>query len=271
MRVKLVDWLIEVQDEYKLQNETLHLAVAYVDRFLSEMSVSRPKLQLLGTTSMFLAAKFEEIYPPDADEFAYVTADTYTRSEVLMMERLMLGHFKCTLSVPTTLQFLNIFHEQSNLSDDAKFLSFYFSELALLEEAYLQYPPSIRAAAAISLAVCTVHHAHNSDVDNANAKAIGETLLLSKYPVCDSVPSPRVVFSSTILCCIKDKLQKVFDCAQELAKSHLAEANESNRHFVYEKYSLTKQRSVTTFDPLLANETTQSSLTWETVMSLWVT
>ena len=48
MRIKLIDWLVEVQDEYKLHNETLYLAVAFVDRFLSEMSVTRAKLQLLG-------------------------------------------------------------------------------------------------------------------------------------------------------------------------------------------------------------------------------
>ena len=48
MRTKLVDWLFEVRDEYKLQKETLYLAVSYVDRFLSTMFVSRSKLQLLG-------------------------------------------------------------------------------------------------------------------------------------------------------------------------------------------------------------------------------
>ena len=48
MRIKLIDWLIEVQEEYKLNNETLYLAVTFVDRFLSEMSVTRNKLQLLG-------------------------------------------------------------------------------------------------------------------------------------------------------------------------------------------------------------------------------
>jgi len=57
---------------------------------------------------MFLAAKFEEIYPPDADEFAYVTADTYSRSEVLLMERLILRVFDCTLSTPTTYQYITL-------------------------------------------------------------------------------------------------------------------------------------------------------------------
>ena len=32
MRQILVDWLVEVSEEYKLQTETLYLAVSYIDR-----------------------------------------------------------------------------------------------------------------------------------------------------------------------------------------------------------------------------------------------
>lgn len=56
MRNTMVDWLVGVSDEYKLQRETLFLAVNYVDRFLSKIEVSRKQLQLLGTASLFLAA-----------------------------------------------------------------------------------------------------------------------------------------------------------------------------------------------------------------------
>ena len=56
MRSILVDWLVEVGEEYKLQNETLYLAVNYIDRFLSIMAVERDKLQLVGTACMFIAA-----------------------------------------------------------------------------------------------------------------------------------------------------------------------------------------------------------------------
>lgn len=56
MRTILVDWLVEVGEEYRLHNETLYLAVSYVDRFLSFMSVVRAKLQLVGTAAMFIAA-----------------------------------------------------------------------------------------------------------------------------------------------------------------------------------------------------------------------
>ena len=56
MRAILIDWLSEVADEYKLYSETFHLAVNFIDRFLSRMSVTKSKFQLIGTTALYLAA-----------------------------------------------------------------------------------------------------------------------------------------------------------------------------------------------------------------------
>jgi len=82
MRAILVDWLVEVAEEYKLLPQTLYLTINYIDRFLSVMSVLRGKLQLVGTTCMLVAAKFEEIYPPDVSDFVFITDDTYTTKQV---------------------------------------------------------------------------------------------------------------------------------------------------------------------------------------------
>ena len=82
MRSILVDWLVEVSQEYRLDSQTLFMAVSYIDRFLSEMSVQRGKLQLVGVTAMLLASKYEEIYPPAVDEFVYITDNTYSRDQV---------------------------------------------------------------------------------------------------------------------------------------------------------------------------------------------
>ena len=46
------------------------------------MAVQRSKLQLVGAACMFIAAKYEEIYPPDVSEFVYITDDTYTKRQV---------------------------------------------------------------------------------------------------------------------------------------------------------------------------------------------
>lgn len=123
MRTILVDWLVEVGEEYRLQTETLCLAVSYIDRFLSVMSVVRAKLQLVGTAAMFIAAKYEEIYPPDVGEFVYITDSTYTKTQVLRMEQLILKVLKFDLCVPTTTIFLNAYPMLDDLPKDVKYLA----------------------------------------------------------------------------------------------------------------------------------------------------
>ncbi|CAN4122603.1 unnamed protein product [Withania somnifera] len=56
MRGILVDWLVEISEEYKLLSDTLYLTVSYLDRFLSMNVIARQKLQLLGVSSMLIAA-----------------------------------------------------------------------------------------------------------------------------------------------------------------------------------------------------------------------
>lgn len=73
MREILVEWLIEVQQEYKLHRKTLFLAVSYIDRVLgSSMPLTKRDLQLLGATCMWIAAKFEELMAPSLRDFEYI-------------------------------------------------------------------------------------------------------------------------------------------------------------------------------------------------------
>jgi hypothetical protein len=64
MRTTLIDWLLQVHLRYHMLPETLWIAVNIVDRFLSLRVVSLIKLQLVGVTAMFVAAKYEEILAP---------------------------------------------------------------------------------------------------------------------------------------------------------------------------------------------------------------
>lgn len=56
MRGILIDWLVEVAEEYNLLPDTLYLAVSYIDRFLSINALNRQRLQLLGVSSMLIAS-----------------------------------------------------------------------------------------------------------------------------------------------------------------------------------------------------------------------
>jgi len=151
MRQILVDWLVEVSEEYKLQTETLHLAVNYIDRFLSLMSVQRSKLQLVGTAAMFIASKYEEIYPPDVSEFVYITDDTYTKRQVLRMEHLVIKVLEFELGSPTMHLFASKMSIMAGSCERTTSLSMYLVELALMNAEFLNWRASMVAAAAVAL------------------------------------------------------------------------------------------------------------------------
>ncbi|XP_068136466.1 cyclin-A2 [Hyperolius riggenbachi] len=158
MRAILVDWLVEVGEEYKLQNETLYLAVNYIDRFLSSMSVLRGKLQLVGTAAMLLASKFEEIYPPEVAEFVYITDDTYNKKQVLKMEHLVLKVLSFDLAAPTILQYLNQYFRIHPATPKMECLCLYLGELSLIDsDPFLRYLPSVVAASAFIIANYTLN------------------------------------------------------------------------------------------------------------------
>lgn len=77
MRGILVDWLIQACMKFKLNLETQFLAIQLVDRYLSKENLSRNTLQLVGITSIFIAAKFEEIMVPTMSDLVYITENTY--------------------------------------------------------------------------------------------------------------------------------------------------------------------------------------------------
>ena len=77
MRMILIDWLIEVHLKFKLLPETLFLTINFIDRYLQNNQTPRDKLQLIAVSSLLIACKYEEIYPPEISSFVYITDNAY--------------------------------------------------------------------------------------------------------------------------------------------------------------------------------------------------
>ncbi|XP_059294909.1 G2/mitotic-specific cyclin-2-like isoform X2 [Lycium ferocissimum] len=157
IRAILVDWLIEVHHKFELKEETLFLTVNLIDRFLEKQTVEKKKLQLVGLVAMLLASKYEEISVPVVDDLLIISANTYTRKDVLEMESLMLNKLKFNISVPTPYVFMRRFLKAAQADKKLEVLSFLLIELCLVEYEMLKHPPSFMAAAAIYTAQCTLY------------------------------------------------------------------------------------------------------------------
>ena len=156
MRTTLVDWLIEVAEEYSLVSETLHLAVNLVDRFLNIEDTPRKSLQLLGITCVLIASKFEEIYAPSVAELCYITDNTYSVEQVMAMERTVLKSLDYRVCRPTSKTFCDIYCAAMSLECDVEYLSNFLCETALLSTELCVYRASIKAKAAIMISSLTL-------------------------------------------------------------------------------------------------------------------
>nr|XP_057918542.1 G2/mitotic-specific cyclin-B1 [Doryrhamphus excisus] len=153
MRAILVDWLVQVNLKFRLLQETMYMTVGIIDRFLQEHPVRKNKLQLVGVTAMFLASKYEETYPPEISDFAFVTDRAYTTAQIREMEMTILRVLKFQLGRPLPLQFLRRASKIHEVTAEQHTLAKYLLELTMVDYEMVHFPPSIVASAALALAL----------------------------------------------------------------------------------------------------------------------
>ncbi|OJD13143.1 hypothetical protein AJ78_06366 [Emergomyces pasteurianus Ep9510] len=202
MRSVLMDWLVQVHHRFSLLPETLFLCVNYIDRFLSCKIVSLGKLQLVGATAIFIAAKYEEINCPSLQEIIYMVDNGYTADEILKAERFMLSMLQFELGWPGPMSFLRRISKADDYDLETRTLAKYFLEITIMDERFVGTPPSFTAAGAHCLA----------------------RLMLRKGTWTHS----HVYYSSYTYSQLYPLVSLILECCEDPAKHHSA---------VYEKYS----------------------------------
>eukprot|EP00049_Salpingoeca_infusionum_P003970 m.73213 g.73213 ORF g.73213 m.73213 type:complete len:593 (-) comp12361_c0_seq4:674-2452(-) len=171
-RAIILSWLMDVCDDYKLQRSTFHSAVYLFDGFLSvQPCPERHRLQLLGCTCLFLAAKFEEIYYPSIDELAELTAGACTAQQMRDMELEVCKAVGWCFSGSTSLGWLDFYlkmmvrakaigsvqHGFCDFDQQLYLRATQVLELCVLDTVSLRFAPSMIAAAALTLCLDIKH------------------------------------------------------------------------------------------------------------------
>ncbi|XP_030609721.1 G2/mitotic-specific cyclin-B3 [Archocentrus centrarchus] len=155
MRAILIDWLVEVQENFELYHETLYLAVKIADHYLSKTPVHREMLQLVGSTAMLIASKFEERSPPCVDDFLYICDDAYKREELISMEASILQTLSFDINIPIPYRFLRRYAKCVSASMDTLTLARYYCEMSLMEVDLVPWRGSLVASACLLMALVT--------------------------------------------------------------------------------------------------------------------
>ncbi|XP_070685905.1 cyclin-P isoform X2 [Pempheris klunzingeri] len=149
-RAVLVDWLIQVHMMH-FQEETLYLAIHLLNRSLRQIKVTTANLQLLGMICLFLAAKKEECLLPEVSGLCFLMDHTYTKHQLLRMERKVLCGLKFDLSYCSPLHFLLLLASVARCSAKVVWMARYLLELSLLEGPCVVFLPVQLAGAALCL------------------------------------------------------------------------------------------------------------------------
>ena len=112
MRSRMVDWMIEVLSNYKCSEETYFTAVTIMDNYFKKCkSTLKPEdLHLIGVTCMFIASKYQDVYPLRLyvlyDKIAHrkLTCEQIKKEEEKISKLL-----KYEFTFPSILDFINIF------------------------------------------------------------------------------------------------------------------------------------------------------------------
>jgi hypothetical protein len=157
MRTILLDWISEVCEEYHLTNISFHLAISIIDRYMAiKHDIPRKNLQLIGITSVLIASKYEEMFPPSIDDFVYISDNSYTQKLIRDTEVQILQALKYEITYPTCANFADIYFDILDLTIEQKNMANYVMRSSALYISGNMYLPSLVAAGSIFYAIRSI-------------------------------------------------------------------------------------------------------------------
>ena len=96
---------------------------------------------------------YEEMYPPEIGDFAFMTDNTYTKFQIRQMEMKILRALSFSLGHPLPLHFLRRASKIGEVDVELHTLAKYLMELTMLDYDMVHFPPSQIAAGAFCLAL----------------------------------------------------------------------------------------------------------------------
>ena len=118
MRTRMVDWMIEVLSNYHCDESAFFEAVNLMDRYFKVCEIKKrcllpEELHLIGVTSMFIASKYQDIYPLRLRIIHEKIAHRkLSCEEIRNKEEEITKLLNYSIGIPTMWDFINLFVEE---------------------------------------------------------------------------------------------------------------------------------------------------------------
>lgn len=112
LRARMIDWMIEVLTNFKCDDQTFFLAVSLLDRYFKNKAEKRQisDLHIIGVTCMFIASKYEDIYPLKMKMvYEKIAHQKLAIADIKSLELDILKTIDYMIPAPTVLDFLRVY------------------------------------------------------------------------------------------------------------------------------------------------------------------
>ena len=193
-RVKITAWFDQLGEAFDMKSETVAMATNYLDRYLSRRSCGGVNLQLAATASIFLASKVEEQRPFRTSDLVTLSGGLLMAEDIRLMELELVSTLGWYLNPPTihasVHQLLVLLERQASFDFDGDRLeraAFEFADRSRGQLAFLKFPPSMIAVAAV---VCALRDAGGTV---AASRAFLDVVRAVGFPYAQDDDAPHLV------------------------------------------------------------------------------
>lgn len=155
MRRILVAWMFEICSSYKFSDSTYYTSIMLLDYFSlkTDFHINKTNYQLVGIGCLLIASKLESVHTFSIihllDLCKNGNIDTYTKKEVLEMEKIILRSSQFDLIFPNISNYYSVYLE--DIEEEEKKIKFYLT-ICTLEPDYLKYNFAILVGICYNLA-----------------------------------------------------------------------------------------------------------------------
>ena len=149
----IFQWLVKNNHKWKLNDDTIFLAMNIMDRYISKYKVENSQFQLVGISSYLIASKYEDIYHPYIEELSQICNFIYTSNDIIQKEYEILAGLKFEILYNSSYKFLTLLHsiiDKENVK--LLYLAQFILELSIENLDILKFSQTKRAFAALLLA-----------------------------------------------------------------------------------------------------------------------
>jgi hypothetical protein len=157
MRTQIVDWMTWMVLDYMFLDHVLFTGIWIFDVVCATIEVEPSHLTLVAASSLWIAAKFDEVENPSVQNFVRMSQYQFTTQEFIDMEATALRAIGFNVGRPNSIDFMELVLSQIPIDDDVTTCAKFYCHVAAFAGELAFHRPSHIAIAAVILGKLAVN------------------------------------------------------------------------------------------------------------------